>query len=147
MLSLRSFHIREGEDMVHALRLMQGTYCTFSRKYTRNFSFDMRASRLQGAFLDVSEYSDDRTEDSIVDTFLSNISGDSPLASACTLILKDVHLSAGFKGAIQYLSNEAVARSCHTANKNTRTISFSSSQSPRKDENSQNKFGRNECDS
>ena len=45
-----------------------------------------------------------------MDTLLTKVSGDSSLSSACTFIRNDAILSTDFTAAIQYLSNEVLAR-------------------------------------
>jgi len=67
-------------------------------------------SRLQGAYHDLAEYGDVRTDESKVDTLVTKVSGDSSLSSACTFIRNDAQLSADFTAAIQYLSNEVLAK-------------------------------------
>ena len=89
-------------------------------------------SRLQGAYHDLAEYGDDRTDESKVDTLLTKVSGDSSLSSACTFIRNDAILSADFTAAIQYLSNEVLARNRVINTNTTRNISSTSRrESPR----------------
>jgi len=104
----------------------------FWKGNSRSFTFDTFVSRLQGAYHDLAEYGDDRTDESKVDTLLTKVSGDSSLSSACTFIRNEAILSADFIAAIQYLSNEVLARN-RTMNTNpTRNISATSRrESPR----------------
>jgi len=54
----------------------------FWKGNTRNFTFDDFVSRLQGAYHDLAEYGDVRTDESKVDTLITKVSGDSSLSSA-----------------------------------------------------------------
>jgi len=56
----------------------------FWKGNSRSFTFDTFVSRLQGAYHDLAEYSDDRMEESKVGTLLTKVSGDSSSSSACT---------------------------------------------------------------
>jgi len=80
-------------------------------------------SRLQGAYHDLAEYGDFRTDESKVDTLITKVSGDNSLSSACTFIRNDAQLSGDFTAAIQYLSNEVVAKNRVVNTNNTRNIS------------------------
>ena len=82
----------------------------FWKGNSRSFTFNTFVSRLQGAYYDVAEYGDDRTDESKVETLITKVSGDNSLSSACTFITNDPVLSADFTAAIQYLSNEVLAR-------------------------------------
>jgi len=87
---------------------------------------------LQGAYHDLAEYGDVRTDESKVDTLHTKVSGDSSLSSACTFIRNDAFLSADFIAAIQYLSNEVLARNRTVTTNSTRNISATSRrESPR----------------
>jgi len=67
-----------------------------------------------------------------VDTLLTKVSGDSSLSSVCTFVRNDVILSAYFIAAIQYLSNEVLARNRTVTTNPTRNISATSRrESPR----------------
>jgi len=99
----------------------------FWKGNTRNFTFDVFVSRLQGAYHDLAEYGDNRTDESKVDTPLTKVSADSSLSSACTFIRNDSQLSSDFTAAIQYLSNEVLARNRVVNTNNTRSISAVSS--------------------
>ena len=104
----------------------------FWKGTSRGFTFDTFVSRLQGAYHDLAEYGDVRTDESKVDMLLTKVSGDSSLSSACTFIRNDPDLSADFIAAIQYLSNEVLARSRTMATNPTRNISATSRrESPR----------------
>ncbi len=67
----------------------------FWKGTSRGFTFDTFVSRLQGAYHDLAEYGDVRTDESKVDTLLTKVSGDSSLSSACTFIRNDADLSVG----------------------------------------------------
>ena len=99
----------------------------FWKGSTRNFTFDVFVSRLQGAYHDLAEYGDNRTDESKVDALLTKVSGDSSLSSACTFIRNDPQLSSDFMAATQYLSNEVLARNRVVNTNNTRNISSTSS--------------------
>jgi len=47
----------------------------FWKGNTRNFTFDVFVSRLQGAYHDLAEYGDFRTDESKVDTLITKVSG------------------------------------------------------------------------
>ena len=98
----------------------------FWKGNSRSFTFDTFVSRLQGAYHDLAEYGDDRTDESKVDTLLTKVSGDSSLSSACTFIRNDADLSADFTAAIQYLTNEVLARNRVVNTNSTRNISATS---------------------
>jgi len=76
----------------------------FWKGSTRNFTFDVFVSRLQGVYHDLAEYGDNRTDESKVDTLITKVAGDSSLSSACTFIRNDAQLSGDFTATIQYLS-------------------------------------------
>jgi len=80
-------------------------------------------SRLQGAYHDLAEYGDFRTDESKVDTLITKVSGDNSLSSACTFIRNDAQLSGDFTAAIQYLSNEVLAKNRVVNTNITRNIS------------------------
>ena len=82
-------------------------------------------SRLQGAYHDLAEYGDIRTDESKVDTLITKVSGDSSLSPACTFIRNDAQ-SGDFTAAIQYLSNEVLAKNRVVNTNNTRNISSTS---------------------
>jgi len=104
----------------------------FWKGASRSFTFDTFVSRLQGAYHDLAEYGDIRTDESKVDTLLTKVSGDSSLSSACTFIRNDAILSADFTAAIQYLSNEVLARNRVVNTNSSRNISATSRrESPR----------------
>ncbi len=104
----------------------------FWKGTSRSFTFDTFVSRLQGAYHDLAEYGDVRTDESKVETLLTKVSGDSSLSSACTFIRNDANLSADFIAAIQYLSNEVLARNRTMTTNPTRNISATSRrESPR----------------
>jgi len=98
----------------------------FWKGNTRNFTFDVFVSRLQGEYHDLAEYGDVRTDESKVDTLITKVSGDSSLSSACTFIRNDAQLSADFTAAIQYLSNEVLAKNRVVNTNATRNISSTS---------------------
>ena len=92
----------------------------------------MFVSRLQGAYHDLAEYGDVRTDESKVETLITKVSGDSSLSSACTFIRNDAILSVDFTAAIQYISNEVLARNRVVNTNPTRNISATSRrESPR----------------
>ena len=98
----------------------------FWKGNTRNFTFYIFVLRLQGAYHDLAEYGDVRTDESKVDTLITKVSGDSSLSSACTFIRNDAQLSADFTAAIQYLSNEVLAKNRVVNTNATRNISSTS---------------------
>ena len=98
----------------------------FWKGSSRSFTFDTFVSRLQGAYHDLAEYGDIRTDESKVDTLITKVTGDSSLSSACTFIRNDAILSADFTAAIQYLSNEVLARNRVVNTNATRNISSTS---------------------
>jgi len=118
----------------------------FWKGNSRSFTFDTFVSRLQGAYHDLAEYGDDRTDESKVDTLLTKVSGDSSLSSACTFTRNDADLSADFTAAIQYLSNEVLARNRAVNTNSTRNISATSRREsprhkPRKTRDNSNAIG------
>ena len=107
----------------------------FWKGNTRNFTFDVFVSRLQGAYHDLAEYGDNKTDESKVDTLLTKVSGDSSPSSTCTFIRNDPQLSSDFTAAIQYLSNEVLARNRVVNTNNTRSISAPSSRKRNRNNN------------
>ena len=103
----------------------------FWKGNTRNFTFDVFVSRLQGAYHDLAEYGDIRTDESKVDTLITKVSGDSSFSPACTFIRNDAQLSGDFTAAIQYLSNEVLAKNRVVNTNNTRNISSTSRKNTR----------------
>jgi len=99
----------------------------FWKGSTINFTFDVFVSRLQGAYHDLAEYGDNRTDESKVVTLITKVAGDSSLSSACTFIRNDAQPSGDFTAAIQYLSNEVLAKNRVVNTNNTRNISSTSS--------------------
>ena len=57
---------------------------------------------------------------------MTKVSGDNSLSSACTFIRNDAQLSADFTAAIQYLSNEVLAKNRVVNTNATRNISSTS---------------------
>jgi len=94
----------------------------FWKGNTRNFTFDVFASRLQGAYHDLAEYGDFRTDECKVDTLITKVSGDNSLSSVCTFIRNDAQLSGDFTAAIQNLSNEVLAKHRVVNTNNTRKM-------------------------
>jgi hypothetical protein len=76
---------------------------------SRNFSWDTFTSRLQGAFDDLAEFGDFRTDEHRVTCLLEKVEKDSGLTAACTFIRNDPRYALDFSNALEYLSGEVMA--------------------------------------
>ena len=101
---------------------------------SRNFSWDTFTSRLQGAFDDLEEHGDNRTDEHRVTTLLEKVEKDGGLNAACTYIRNDATLSHDFRKALEYLTGEVLAldrlRTRARDSRSISTVSTSTNSSP-----------------
>ena len=105
-LDLVSHYRGEG----HQNRIRSDAERTLSKLFwngKKNFEFSTFTARMTGAFSDLENTGDGRSDRHKVTFLLSKIQEDSGLNAACTHVRGDATLSQDFRGAIEYLTNEA----------------------------------------